>query len=87
MSRDYTVTADTDATGAFREEWLSGNVRGKGYLLEKGVGTATITLNVMHQDRWVRETIDLAPMLEAWVTDLHKDLKKEMKHDGRGLDD
>lgn len=84
MSRDYAVTASADATGPFREEWLTGTTSaGTSFALDTAISGPTLTLNVFHGDRVVRESMDLQPMLTAWA----KDLTKEMKRNARDLDD
>jgi hypothetical protein len=80
--REFTVSTSDETTMAFREEWLSGEAGGKKFALDIGVGHPTVTVNVLHGDRWVRESVDLMPMLTEWVKAMHKDLKKEQVHHG-----
>lgn len=74
--RTLTVTTRPETTGSFREEWLSGKAGSKPYLLDTSVNSPVLTVNVMHGDRWVRESVDLTDMLTEWVTAIHKELKR-----------
>lgn len=79
--REFTVTA-TQTSPIFRQEWQGGVAGGRPYSVDLGVGHPTLTINVMHGDRWVRESVDLTDMLAEWVKAIHKDLKKEQVHHG-----
>lgn len=81
--REFTVTTRDETTGAFREQWHSGSANdGSGWELDTGVGSPTLTINVQHGDRVVRESIDLTDMLTEWVKQIRKDMKKEQVHYG-----
>lgn len=75
--REYTVTTRDESTGAFREEWLGGKSGSTAYMIDLGVGSPTLTLNVLHGDHVVRESVDLTPLLTRWVNDIVKELKKQ----------
>lgn len=74
--RTYTVTTQTETIGSFREEWMRGEAGGKHFTLDLGISSPVLTVNVLHGDRWVRESVDLMPMLTEWVRDMHKELRK-----------
>jgi hypothetical protein len=81
--REFTVTTRDETTGSFREEWMSGkNSDGSTFEVDMGVGTPTLTLNIHHGDRVVRESIDLRPMLTEWAKAISKEMKKEQVHYG-----
>jgi hypothetical protein len=81
--REFTVTTRSETTGAFREEWLSGKASdGSAYMLDTSISAPVLTVNVLHGDRVVRESIDLTEMLTEWVKGIRKDMKKEQVHHG-----
>jgi hypothetical protein len=77
--REFTVTTRSETTGAFREEWMSGKVSdGSAYMLDISVSSPVLTVNVLHGDRVVRESVDLTEMLTDWVKAIRKDMKKQV---------
>jgi hypothetical protein len=76
--REFTVTTRSETIGTFREEWLSGKASdGSAYMLDISINAPVLTVNVLHGDRVVRESVDLTDMLTEWTKQIRKEMKKE----------
>lgn len=77
--REFTVIAESTSGLSLMLEWLTGESDdGVEFQVAcgAGLGNTTLRCSVTVDDNTITETIDIRPLVEAWVTDIVEEVRR-----------